>query len=707
MPIINDCQQARSEITAFTKFNNGSFAFSTKHHGAKIINTQECSIELSFKHEDLNSQVKAVCFSPDAKFIAYATKTHLHIANILNKEVIKSIFLDNEDITLLSFDLSSKYIVAGNNEGRVLLFKYNSSSQLARLCSFAYQKTNTSLKKNFVSAITFYKNLLAVSGLGGAIFIIDLYSGTNKNILLHGTSRKDALCFINENTIVSGDNDGNLQLISIPNNSIIKSISLPFRKISQIVTIPDTKYLIIHGNTNTMIIIDSKEYKIIHNNYIEFEDDIDVIEALDAKTLVASLKNQKIVHVKLPSRQRLSSLILHNSLDAAYELIENEPMLENTIEHNSLEIMFHKAYQDAADALINQNKEFAKQLMLMYKDVASKKESVKLLFKSFDNYNRFKTLYLEKKYSLAYAMSSKFPALKMTTQYRKMEERWKDTFTNAQRHILLGKPDYANALLQDYITVTQKRPIIQLILKHNDLFIDFLRALDKQNYKRVNEIAKINVLFTQMPIYETLENDIKKSIIRIKAYIKKNKIELAKKSLEKIEDMPGFTKQVEELHSMCDEMLRLQEFYESNDFYSCYELIDLFSHLSFSELGELLQRHWQKLMNECEESALKGNIEGIKSVLGQLITLDARKDRIGDLLRLAFQVQIKYFLANKKFKSAQSVIYSYVDIFTKDSEISSLMLKYESITHNKLAITLPSDAEVSRDSWLSSKLIVD
>ncbi|EDZ63851.1 protein containing WD-40 repeat [Sulfurimonas gotlandica GD1] len=707
MPIINDCQQARSEVTAFTKFNANSFAFSTKYHGAKVINTQDCGVELSFKNEHLNFNATAVCFSPDAKLIAYSTNTHLHIADMADKQVIKSIYLDNECLTILSFDLSSKYIIAGNSEGRVLLFKYNSNSQLSRLCSFPYQRPKTRIQKNFVSAITFHKNLLAVSGYGGAIFIIDIYSGSNKNVLLHGTSRKNALCFLNENTIISGDNDGNLQLISIPNNSVIKSISLPFRKTNQIISIPNTKYLIVHSNTNTMLIIDSKDYKIVHKNYIEFPDDIQCVEALDSKTLIISLKNQKILYVELPSRERLSSLILHNSLDAAYELIAREPMLQDTLEHRSLEKMYDKAYLGAAKALINQNKELANQLMQIYRDVDSKQESIRLLFQSFANYNRFKTLYMEKKYALAYAMSSKFPALKITTQYESMESRWKETFTNAQRHILLGKPDYAKALLKEYITVTAKRPIIQLILKHNDLFIEFLRALDKKDFKRVNEISRQNSLFTQMPIYETLESDIQKSVNRIEAYIKKNKIDLAKKSLAKLEGTPGFAQRVKQLHSMCDEMLKLQELYEKDDFYSCYELIDLFPHLSFSELGELLQKHWLKLMDECEQYALKGNIQSIKAALGELITLDGRKDRIGDLLRVSFQVQIKYFLSKKKFKSAQSVIYSYIDIFTKDSEISSLMAKYETITRQKLAITLPNDENSSRDSWINSKLIID
>jgi len=705
MPTINNCHQARSEISSFCKLHNNSIAFSTKYHGAKIINPQECEAKYSFKNQYLNFSVTAVCFSPDAKLIAYSNETHLYIADIKSKEIIKRVFLDAQKVSILMFDSSSNYIVAGTGNGRVLLFKYNLASKLSRLCSFAYKNSKT--KESLVSAIEFHKNLLAVSGYGGTIFVIDILSGSSLNLATDNNKEKKALCFIDEDTIICGDSEGTIFFISITQNRVVKTINLPLKQVSQIVSIPNTKYLIVHASTDTIFIIDSKEYKVLHKDYIKFKDEITFVESIDAQTLVVALKNLKILRVELPNTERLNSLILHNSLYEAYELLETQPMLHNTKEHRILEKMFDKSYQDATNALINQNKELAHALLQAYKNIESKQESIKLLFKSFDNYNRFKTLYLEKKYALAYAMATKYPVLKTTVQYESMEAKWKETFANAQRHILMGKPSYAKALLSEYITVTSKRPIIELILKHNNLFIEFLKALDKKDFKKVNEIARKNTLFTKIPMYENLDRDIQKSIYRIEAYIKKNRLDLARKSLAKIDGTPNFTQKVLQLHSMCDEMQRLQDAYQKDDFYTCYNLIDEFTHLSFTQLGEFLQKHWLKLMSECEEYALRGNIQSIKAVLGELITLDGRKDRIGDLLRVSFQVQIKYFISKEKFKSAQSVIYSYIDIFTKDVEIVSLMSKYESMSGEKLAITLGEDNESSRDSWRDSKLIVD
>ena len=705
MPQIDNCLEARSQITSLQKLDDNTIIFSTKFHGIKIISPLECETKLNFKHERLNSSVTAICFSPDAELVAFSTQARIHIMNMHTKELIKSIYTDGEEVNILTFDLSSKYIVAGSSNGRVLLYKYNSSSLLSRLCSFPYQRPKTRVKKNFVSSFAFYNNIFATSGYGGAIFVMDLHSRANKRVYLHGTFRKSALCFLNEKSIACGDNEGNLRIISLKDNILIKEISLSFRKIKQIILIPKTKFIIVHANTNAIAIIDTKEHKILHSNYLEFEDNIDSIEALSSEFLIVSLQNQKILHVKLPSASELHSLIIHNSLDEAYELIEREPMLSGTNEHKVLEQKYDKLYTEALQALVNQNKSSALQLTDMFKHIASKKESIRLLFQAFDNYPRFKTLYLEKKYALAYGMAQKFPALKKTAQYEYMEKRWKETFTNAQRHILLGKPEYAKALFKEYIAVTSKRPVIDLVIKHNNLFIEFLKALEKKDFKKVNQISSKNTLFTQMPIYKTLNTDIEQSISRIEIYIKKGNLDLAKKSLTKIEGTPNFALQIKQLYAMCDEVVELQKQYKLNNFKACYELIDLHPHLLFSKLGILLDKHWQKLMNECEEYASKGNIKDIKATLGSLIELDSRKDKVGDLLRVSFHVRVKALLSKKNFKAAQSIIYSYIDIFGEDSEMHSLKKKYELMSKKKLAITLTGSEKPSRDSWLKSKII--
>jgi hypothetical protein len=91
--------------------------------------------------------------------------------------------------------------------------------------------------------------------------------------------------------------------------------------------------------------------------------------------------------------------------------------------------------------------------------------------------------------------------------------------------------------------------------------------------------------------------------------------------------------------------------------------------------------------------------------LGELIKLEHRREKIGSLLRLAFQVHIMHLISKMQYNSAKNLIYSYIDIFTKDTEIISIMESYEHKAKHKLAITQTEFKNQSRDSWVNSGIL--
>ena len=153
-------------------------------------------------------------------------------------------------------------------------------------------------------------------------------------------------------------------------------------------------------------------------------------------------------------------------------------------------------------------------------------------------------------------------------------------------------------------------------------------------------------------------------------------------------------------------MAQLKNAYKNNDFKTCYEILDTHHHLNISELGVLLNKHWIKLINTCEEYALKADPNAIKSTLNTLLLVNTRSSRIGDLLRVSFHSKIKAYLAKRSFHGAQNIIYSYIDIFGSDCEIKSLMTTYEALSKKKLAITQDGNNLINRDKWIQSEVII-
>ncbi len=710
MPKIYECIIARSNITELEALDDEILAFSTLQNGIALLDYQECEIKKNINHKKLNSNATAFAFSPNKEYFAFVNNHIIYIIDIQSKETIYTISVEDEEITILSFDDSSTYIIAGTKNGRVLQYRYNKNSLLSRLCSFPHDRDSIYLKfkenENYVSAFAFSHHTLACSGYGGAIFIIDLLTQANKDVITHHRTRVNTLCFLDEDTILSGNDDGSVDITPLSNTKEYKTINTPLSSVKHIIVMPNPNYIMVSGTSNIVSIIDIKNYKILHSKYAEFTSNINKIIMMNNEFIIVSLDNKRLSYIDLPSIGRLKSFILHNDLQNAYKLIYSEPMLQGSQEHQQLEERFEFLYDEATHALINQNKALAVEILSPYDDIIQKQRKIKDLFIAFDNFRRFHGLFLEKKYALAYAMASKFEPLKKTVQYKKMEQIFKLAFANAQRQVMQGNLAGAKALLFEYAAVMSKKPIIQLVLTQNQEFIEFLQAVNKKDYKEINKLVKTNKLFAQIPNYITLNEEIQEKLKNIRFSIKTGEIVIAKKLLFSLENALHVEKEVQELNLECKYALILRKAYKENNFKACYEILDSHKSLKNTELGILLEKHWSKLIHRCEEYALAGNIKDIKKELDGLIRLTSRQTKIGDLIRVSFQVRIKMLIKSKNYRGAETIIYTYIDIFGQDSEIKQIMNIFERNSSIKLALTDNQGQRPSRDSWLESPIIM-
>ena len=675
MPKIHECFNTRSEITQLAQLED-TIAYSSKLHGLKLFSHENCHIKQNLRHEYLNSNTTHTIFSADALHVAFVVENKIYVINLKTKNLIQTIKSIDSKITHLSFDLSSTYIIVATKKGRVLQFKYSEATLLARVFSYKYEKIGN-YHGNIITSMNFYKEYIITAFYDGSLNITNLYSKVNIISLKHSNSAITTACMIDHKTILSGDSQGNLYRQDISNPNTIVEISTPFISISQIIPLSNPNYVLVGSSSNSIAMINIKTGKTVHSSYLKFEVEVVKILLIDEETLIVALKNNTVSRVDMPGVRELKSLILHNSLDKAFMLTSRNNMLYEVPAYQILQKNYRDIYLKAVDALVNQNKKAALKITDPFKDVESKKEEIKLLYAAFEIYPRFQALFLEKNYVLCYNMATKLPALQLTSQYIKMEKVWKNVFLNAQRHILLGSQKDASALLSDYMSIPSKRPIIKLILNENKLFVEFLKATEEKNFNKLNTLAKKNSLLAQLPTYKILEDSMDTNLARIKQNIKYAKTKEARAAIELIHITPSVAENIRALLDECKDIENLQKAYEEDNFKLCYELLDSSPHLSSTELGEMLNRHWVSLIQKCEDYSLKGNIKGIKRTLAELMSIESRKEKIGDLLRVSFHIKIKQLLASKKFKNAENIIYSYLDIFGSDNEIKYIMKQYE------------------------------
>ncbi|MDF1883393.1 hypothetical protein JHD49_05505 [Sulfurimonas sp. SAG-AH-194-C21] len=700
------CYKARSDITAFTLLDDDSIAFSTAIHGAKVFSHQNCSALKNLSIEFLGQNTTAVCFSKDSDLLAFANDNIIYIVNTQNKLLLQKIRTYEGTIELIEFAPNSKYLITGTKDGRVMQYRYDGRSGLSRLCSFGQtEKKDVRISNNYISAFAFYDDLFACSGYGGKITVLKILSLSSKYTMSSSAVRINALCFYNKDRLISGSVDGTLYIHSLKQKKILSSLSTPFSNINNILIMPNPQYIMVSAVSKQLCIVDVEHFKVVSTSYLTFKHNVLNIALTKENNLLVVLDSKEIIKVEIPKVEHLKNFILSGDLDKAYTLIDMDPMLKDTREHKRVEVMYNKLISQAIDALINANTKEARMLMRKFNNVTSKKDDINSIFKAFEFYPRFNTLYLEKKYALAYALSEKHPALKYTRQYKKMEDVFKETYAFAQKQILLGRQDVAREILSVYATVLSKKPMLHLILNQNEDFIEFLKAISDKNFTTIERLIRKNEIFSQIPTYITLKKSIQLALDTIQKYIDKGDVQSAIDTIKKHLQTPSIKEELQELYKDAKLVKRLQECYLKNDFKSCYEIIDSSRNLYSLELSKLLEEHWSKLVSECEEYAFKGDFSSIKKKFGDLISIKTRLEKIGDLLRLSFHTKIKALLSKRSFKNAENIIYSYIDTFGTDSEMLLIMKTYEKTSGTKLAFTLNQNMRKERDSWLNSPLI--
>ena len=700
MPIATEAFKERSNITSLALLDKEHLAYSSVYHGIRILQLSNYKTKHKITFDELSSKSTAFCFNDDKSLMAFATNNSIYILSILTKKIIKTIKVGKATVLKLIF--CDKYIIAGTDKGRVLQYRYNNSTQLARICSFI--PANKRDRTSYVSAFSVCENYLASTGHGGALYLFDVFSHAQRRTLIPSGNRIDALHFLDKERLVSADIHGNILIHFLVDPEKNITIDAPFDNIKQIITMPNPRFIAILGKESYISLIDIEDAKVAQVKYVQFPATPMQMLLVHEELLLVSLANQTVMEVKLISAKQLRTALIYNEIVEAYDLVEQELMMRYTREYKLLEKRFKSIYEEAAAALVSQNKSLALKTLNPVKDIPSKKKEIDALFRAFEEYSRFKVIYLEKKYAHAYAMAEKYPPLKLSPLFKKIEEAWIDNFTNAQRHVLMGNVGNAQVLLDEYITIISKREIITLLLRQDKEYIQFLKAISEKDAQTVEDLAYKHPNFTATPTYIALKNSTKKNMHAVENFIHEGKLLQAKELLQQIKPTLSLKKELKKLHHRLQEMAQLKHAYKNNNFKTCYELLDTYYYLNTTQLGVLLNKHWIELINKCEEYALKANPNAIKTTLNTLLLVTTRTSRIGDLLRVSFHAKIKAYLAKRSLKGAQNIIYSYIDIFGSDCEIKTLMNMYEKLSKKRLAITQDGNNIIDRDKWVNSEI---
>lgn len=684
-----------------------SIIFATSNSGIRVIDSKEYSVISNILLEELDQTTSLLFLSNDAKIVALLNDNKVYIISLLTQTVLKRIAIANEMIEIIGIDPSSNYLLVGTNKGRVLQYKINSNVQLSRLCSFPYllpDEKFSQKEQNYVSSFAFHNDMFACSGYGGAIYVINLYSRDNTKVINRSRSKIETLYFLDDKHLISGNMDGVIEVISLDNISKIKRINAPFLHIKNIIAMPNKDYILVSSHKNYISLINIKTLKIIDDRYLEFDLAVDTIVQKDEESLLVTLKDATVVNVELLNLDRLQSLVNNNKLYEAYTLLQTTPILKGSKEYLFLEKAFHKNVKKAIRYLLDGDINSAQEITRPLMQISSKKAEIELIYKAFKYYETFQLLFHEKKYSLVYSMSERYPALKETKEYKSVENFWKRDFVEAQKQMLLNNTEAAKALLRDYIMIPSKRSIIKFILYSNKDFIGFLQAVEEREFSKLNEILKENKNFANLDHYQSLNKEIQESVYTAQELLAIGNVDHAEIIIQRLEKISQYEKKALELKEASQKIKELYTAFNDDKLFLCYKLIDANSSLKETDLGKHLQDKWNKDIKSWERYAIKGQVQKLLDDLGELKNLQSRSPKIGDLLRVGYRMQIIHNINQSKYKEAKKLIIFYLNYFGYDIEIEHVISLYTKQSSSKISLTRMQLRRKPRDFWLYAQL---
>jgi len=651
-----------------------------------------------------NPQESSVDISNNGKYIAIAIrgKHKTTVWSLKEKKLIYTLGWHKGDVLSVNFDREEKYLMTGGEDGRAYIWSMTTGKMVSSLPPHA----------DYITSVAFSKNCLwgATGSYDKSVTITNISS---MDISYRKKVHKGAvtlLRFMDKQRMVSGDKTGELVVWNYAKGKIDKRLIPMVDKILDVAFNSDESFMFVVCNTNKKVSLYAMEdYELISEEFIkmlEIPSRIEYIPELDY-LVVGTFDGGVYFYDLFEDEKKLKEFIDNNEFEKAYDLVNKNPFLKRTKTYEALEDKWNKLLILAQKKFEKGETDLAKQILAPFLKIPSKRSLVQSLFNDFSEFEKFKKAVLSLKYPLAYSLVSKYPYLKNTIYYKKMEEDWKKVFNRAKELIFQkGREDEVREILKPFRGVTEKTPFIQTLFNEKQLYQLLQQKLQKK------EFADFFALINRFPFLS--DSDEYEKAIRYGESLKQKAYELLKKGeykkvvniAELLEQFPMFKEEVNDLKQKARLLLQFHRILATHDLNLIENYVKDHPFLEDVEDYQAIEKEWRDKLQKSEIYAAKGNVKEILNELSDYIKMKDKRIKIGQIVRSAYLQQIISLLAkavrgqdvSKYFEKA---VKNYIKLFGFDMEISDLIEKAKRL---KMDIDFSDVEEGDLTKWHLYKL---
>jgi len=646
----------------------------------------------------------SVDVSSKGKYIAISIrgKRKISIWSLKEKKLLFTLGWHKGDVLSVEFDKEEKYLISGGEDGRSYIWSMTTGRMILTLPPHADYIMSCSFSKNSLWAATgSYDRFITITNISSMELSFRKKSHKGAVVLLK---------FINNQRLISGDKVGELIVWNYAKGKVLHRLTSMNDRIVDICFNSNESFMfaICHNNKNVSI-YNMQNYELISDEFIKLFDQPSSIEYVAEinSLVIGTISGSIYFYDLLDDENKLKEFISSNDLASAYELIKKNPFLEQTSTYKLLEEKWHKSLLLAQKKFEGGETEVAKQILNPYLKVPSKRAMVQSVLNDFSEFEKFKQAVLNKKFAVAYSLANKYPYLKSTIYYKKMEDEWKKIFNKTKKLILIkGKEDEVQELLKPFRGVASKTPFIQSLFNERQLYTLLSQKLAKKEFQDFFAIVNRHPFLIDTEEYKKAIDYSENLLKEAKMFLKKGQFSRVIRILDILEEFPKMREKIEELRDQVNTLLMFQRILPTNDLNKIEKLVKEYPFLEEVEDYKNIENIWQEKFQKAEVYSANGDVENILNELKEYLHVKDKRIKIGQLIKSAYLYQLLSLLAKHlKQKNLSGLIKkgikNYIKLFGFDIEVGDIIEKTKQLNIN---IGLSNIEEGDVTSWYNYNL---
>jgi len=566
----------------------------------------------------------------------------LTLWDIKNKKLINKYEWHRGDVLSVAF--GKDYFASGGVDGKIFLYSLDFFKMVSKLTKH----------KDFISDIAFGEDEVYATSFDKAVLFVNQFSLKKTVRYLH---LKKAVKIENKKYLASASEYADIIKWDKEKKDKKDRFNL-YEEFRDFYIYENYVFIVVK---NRVVLYDLQKEVLINEKF--FQIDADKIAVFEDKFYF--VKDNVLQYTNLYDENELLDLVLKEEYKKAYELISNNPFLKKTRAYEKLETLYKVTLKKAVKYFENGLKAKAIEILKPFMNVFEKKEEVLKIISHFENIIKFKKAYENRNFALFYQLANQFELLKNTKYYKLAEKEWELKFEKAKKLAIEGKLTEAKEILKDFITVSEKMPIINLLLKQTQLFKILREKLSKKDFKGFFVLIKEHPELKNTKEYHAVMDYAEKLYSLAQKALKEENFNFVLKAAGILEDIEGYELKAKELLSKARVSLEFLRLFRE-DKNKAFEMIEKYPFLKELKVYKIYEEKWGKKLKLAEEKAFKGKIKDALSELKEYENIKYKKPRIKNMLKTAYLNYIKD--SNDK-----NAIDKYFKIFGKDEEIDQII----------------------------------